>query len=240
MKKFLLIVVAFSVSLLLHAQDNTFADNSVEKRTVKPFRSIKVGDGIDLYLSQGAEESVAVSASKDEYMDRVKTEVEEGVLKIYYDRGSLNNWSMSNNKRLKAYVSFKTLDKLTATSGSEVIVKGIIKEDLISLYLSSGANFKGTVNAGKLIVEAESGAKIEIDGSAFVFSVTASSGAKIEAYMLQAGKADVRSTSGAKIEVTAKEEMKLSSSSGGTIHYKGNAKITELNTRFGTVIHKQG
>jgi hypothetical protein len=50
-----------------------------------------VGDGIDLYLSQGTEESVAVSASKDEYMDRLKTEVEDGVLKIYYDRGSLNN-----------------------------------------------------------------------------------------------------------------------------------------------------
>lgn len=240
MKKFILVLVAFSASLLVQAQENTYADNSVEKRTVKPFRSIKVSDGIDLYLSQGNEESVAVSASKDEFMDRLKTEVEDGVLKIYYERASLNNWTVSNNKRLKAYVSFKTLDKLTASSGSDVIVKGIIKEELMSLNVSSGANFKGTVEVGKLIVEASSGAKIEIDGSAQIFTVTASSGAKIEAYSLDASKADVRSTSGAKIVVTAKDEMKLSSSSGGTIHYKGNPKITELNTRFGSVIHKQG
>jgi hypothetical protein len=240
MKNLILLVVAFSTGLFVKAQENTYTDNSVEKRTVKPFRSIKVGDGIDLYLSQGNEESVAVSASKDEFMDRLKTEVEDGVLKIYYERASLNNWTVSNNKRLKAYVSFKTLDKLTASSGSEVIVKGIIKEEVMSLFVSSGANFKGTVEAGKLIVEAESGAKIEIDGRASVFTVTASSGAKIEAYSLEAGKADVRSSSGAKIEVTAKDEMKLSSSSGGSIHYKGNPKITELNTRFGSVIHKQG
>ncbi len=240
MKKFIFMLVAFSATLFVRAQENTYADNSVEKRSVKPFRSIKVGDGIDLYLSQGTEESVAVSASKDEYMDRLKTEVEDGVLKIYYDRGSLNNLVISNNKRLKAYVSFKTLDKLTATSGSDVIVKGIIKEDVMSLYISSGANFKGTVEAGKLIVETSSGAKMELDGSAAVFTVTASSGAKVEAYSLETNKADVRSTSGAKIEVTAKDEMKLSSSSGGTIHYKGDAKITELNTRFGSVIHKQG
>lgn len=239
MKKLILMIVAFSAVLLLQAQENTFSDNSVEKRTVKPFRSIKVGDGIDLYLFQGTEESVAVSASKDEYMDRLKTEVEDGVLKIYYERASLNNWTVSNNKRLKAYVSFKILDKLTATSGSEVIIKGIIKEEVMSLFINSGANFRGSVEVGKLIVEAESGAKIEINGSAKIFFVTASSGAKVEAYLMEAGKADVRSASGAKIQVTAKEEMKLSSSSGGTIYYKGNAKITELNTRFGSVIHKQ-
>ncbi|MBX9785694.1 MAG: DUF2807 domain-containing protein [Chitinophagaceae bacterium] len=237
MKKLILLVSFISTGLLLTAQDATFNDANAEKRSVKPFRSIKVADGIDLYLSQGAEESVAVSASRDEYLNRLKTEVVDGVLKIYYDRESLNDWT-SGGKKLKAYVSFKTLDKLTASAGADVYVQGTIKEELLSFYLNSGAQFKGKLEAGKIIAEVESGAKLEVDGNAGTFNVNASSGGRVAAYSLSTGKADIRCTTGAKIEVTVNDEMKVDASTGGNIHYKGDAKIVEMNTRLGSVVKK--
>lgn len=219
------------------AQEATFNDANAEKRMVKPFRSIKVGDGIDLYLSQGTEESVAVSASRDEYRSRIKTEVEDGVLKISYDRESLNDWT-SGGKKLKAYVSFKTLDKLTASAGAQVRVQGVIKEDVLRLYFNSGAQFIGKIEAGKIIAEVESGAKIDAEGSAGAFHINASSGAKVAAYSLRSGKADIRCTTGAKIEVTVTDEMKVDASTGGNIHYKGDAKIVEMNSRLGSIVKK--
>ena len=237
MKKLILGIFTLSTFLFAAAQETKIEDPNAEKRSVKPFRSIKVSDGIDLYLSQSSEEAVVISASRDEYKSRLKTEVEDGVLKIYYDRESFADWT-SSDKKLKVYVSFKTLDKLTATAGSSVKVDGVMKEDVLSLYIKSGATFKGNIEAGKLIVETESGARSTISGSAGTFNVSANSGARMEAYALSTGKADIRSTSGAKVEVTVNEEMKLYASSGGSIYYKGKGKISEVGANIGAIIRR--
>lgn len=238
MQKLMYTLIAMSFFLLATAQETKIEDPNAETRTVKPFRSIKVTDGIDLYLTQSTEDKVVVSASRDEYRSRLKTEVEDGQLKIYYDRESFSDWT-STGKKLKVYISFKTLDKLTAHAGSSVKVEGVIKEDVLSLYLQSGADFKGKVEAGKLIVESESGAKVSVWGSVGTFHVHANSGARVEAYTLSAGKADIRSTTGAKIEVTVNDEMKLYSSTGGSIYYKGTAKISEVGTNVGSIIRRK-
>lgn len=237
MQKWILSLFTLSIALFTTAQETKIEDPNAETRTIKPFHSIRVGDGIDLYLSQSTEESVAASASRDEFRNRLKTVVEDGLLKIYYDRESFSDWT-SSGKKLKVYVSFKALQKLTATGGSRVKVAGTLKEEALSLFLKSGAQFKGRVDAGKLVVETESGSSAAISGSVVVLNVSANSGARMRAYDLAAGKADIRSTSGAKVEVTVHEEMKLYSSSGGSIYYKGKAKISEVGTNIGAVIRR--
>ena len=132
MQKLMFTLIAMSFFLLAKAQETKIEDPNAETRTVKPFRSIKVTDGIDLYLTQSNEDKVVVSASRDEYRSRLKTEVEDGQLKIYYDRESFSDWT-STGKKLKVYISFKTLDKLTAHDGSSVTVEGGIKEEWLSL-----------------------------------------------------------------------------------------------------------
>jgi hypothetical protein len=65
---------------------------------------------------------VAVSASSDEYRDKIHVEVVNGTLKIFYERD--RSWGMSinwGNRKLKAYVSVKTLDKLYASGGADVL-----------------------------------------------------------------------------------------------------------------------
>jgi hypothetical protein len=237
MQKWIFTLFTLSIVLFATAQKTKIEDPNAEKRTIKPFHSVRVGDGIDLYLSQSTEESVVASASREEYRNRLKTEVEDGLLKIYYDRESFSDWT-SSGKKLKVYVSFKTLSKLTATAGSHVKVEGIIKGENLNLFLRSGAQLKGTVEVGKLLVETESGAGSTLAGSAAEFHINANSGARMKAYDLAVGKADIRSTSGAKVEVTVNNEMKLYSSTGGAVHYKGAAKIIELESNAGSNIKK--
>lgn len=238
MKKILFVFLALVINSAAWAQEKQVNDANAEKREVKPFRSIKVSDGIDLYLTQSNHQGVAISASRDEYKTRLKTEVEDGELKIYYDHESFSDWS-SGNKKLKVYISFVTLDKLTAVAGSDVNMEGVLKEDLLSLFLKSGASFKGKVEAGKLIVEIESGAKMELTGSASTFNVSANTGAYVDAFSFAVNKADVRSSTGAKIEVNVKDELKLYSSSGGRIYYKGDAVIKDIETKIGSIIRKK-
>jgi hypothetical protein len=128
MKKILLsFLMIAAISSLAFAQ-KTINDPNAEKRNLSGFHAIEVADGIDLYLSQG-DESVAVSASETKFRDKINTEVKDGVLKIWYGNHNSNiNINLDfGNRKLKAYVSFKDLDKLNASGGSDVSVDGSIK-----------------------------------------------------------------------------------------------------------------
>src|SRR6185503_6678843 len=111
MKKLSLFLSLFVIVSLSSAQ-KVINDPNAEKRNVSGYHAISVSGGIDLYLSQGSE-SVAVSASETKYRDRIKTEVKDGVLNIFYERNSNMSIDFGNdNRKMKAYVSFKELDKL--------------------------------------------------------------------------------------------------------------------------------
>src|SRR5580704_9443447 len=104
MKKILFSTALLTITIFSFAQNGkTIEDKNAETRNVSGFHAIHVQSGIDLYLTQGSQEAVAVSASDIEYRNRIKTEVEDGVLKIYLDHSGFH-WNMGN-KKLKAYVS---------------------------------------------------------------------------------------------------------------------------------------
>ena len=110
------------VSLLVTAAgfaQKTVQDANAQRRAVAAFHAIEASDGIDLYISQGSEEGLAVSASTTEYRDKIHSEVVNGTLKLYYDKP--NRWGISwgSNRKLKAYVSVRNLDNLHASGGSD-------------------------------------------------------------------------------------------------------------------------
>ena len=140
MKKLLSLLAVTGLILSASAQ-KTINDANAQKRNVSGFHAIEVSGGLYLFLSQG-DEAVAISASKDEYRDKIIIEVKNGVLKIWFDWKSnvKIDWS---NRKLKAYVSFKSLDGLEASGGSDVIVDGAIKATKLNMAISGGSDFKG-------------------------------------------------------------------------------------------------
>lgn len=230
MKKllFLFLMAGFTAS----AQKIVNDENAV-KREVKNFHAIKVSDGIDLYLSQGNEEAVAVSASEPKYREKIITEVENGVLKIYYDRES--NWYSNNSdrKKLKAYVSFKTLDMLKGNAGADISMDGELKSDKLDVELSSGASFTGKVDIAKLSVDQSSGSGSNFTGKASILTVETSSGAVFRGYDLESDFCNAKASSGGSVRVTVNKELSAKASSGGGIHYKGGGVIKDVDTGSG-------
>ena len=136
----------------------TINDANAEKRNVSGFHAIEVSGGIDLYLSQG-EEAVAVSASKNEYRAKIKTEVKNGVLKIWYEWNSNLRFDWSNHK-LKAYVSFKDIDRLEGSGGSDISIDGSIKVAKLAMEVSGGSDFDGKVETDELKIHASGGSDV--------------------------------------------------------------------------------
>ena len=236
-KLFSLVLIVYSVSLF--GQNKTVInDKNAEARNVRGFHAIRVSDGIDLYLSYG-DEAAAVSASEIKYRDRIKTEVENGVLKIWYDRDNFNQMIFTNSRNLKAYVSYKQLDAITASAGSDVRVDGIIKGNSLVMKISSGSDFKGNVDVNDLDVDQSSGSDIEIGGKANTVSIDASSGSDFDGYNLIAEVCSARCSSGSDITITVNKELKAKASSGSDIHYKGNASQVDI-TKSGGGSVKRG
>src|SRR5258705_808676 len=131
MKKIVSLVI-FAVSFSAAIAQKTINDTNAQKRNVSGYHAIEVSGGIDLYLSQG-EKAVAVSASETKYRDHIKTEVKNGILKIWYENKNNLNLDWGSNRKMKAYVSFKNLDNLEGSGGSDISVEGAIKVNTLSL-----------------------------------------------------------------------------------------------------------
>lgn len=238
MKKLFLSLITL-ITVAAFAQETTvISDPKAEKRDLKgSFTGISVSGGVDLYLNQGGEESVAVSASDEKYMPRFKTEVENGILKIYFDNKGIN-WSANDKKKLKAYVSFKTLEKLTASGGAEVSVKGSLDLANLEMKFTSGSSFGGKLITKELIIEQNSGSSINISGNAGNLKIDVSSGAFFKGYDLNVDYCNAKASSGGGVRITVSKELSAKANSGGGVKYKGEGVIKEINVNSGGSVKK--
>ena len=236
----ILFVSLFTIfSLASFAQNEVvMSDPNVRQRTLnESFTAINVSDGVTLYLTQGNEEQIAISTSDAKYEERFKTTVKNGVLKIWYDNQGVN-WPGNDKKKLKAYVSFKTLEKLAASAGAHVIMKSILSSDKMDCTFSSGARFTGQVAIDELDVSQSSGAQVEISGNADHLKVDVSSGAMFKGYELATDFCEAKASSGGAARVTVNKELVVKANSGGGIQYKGDGVIKDMNINSGGSVKK--
>jgi hypothetical protein len=237
MRKIIFFLFASLTAVVSFGQDKIINDANAESRTISGFHAIRISQGIELMIKQSGTEAVAVSAATKEDRDNIKTEVDNGVLKIYYDTKWYKNWN-SNGRRLKAYVSFKQIDALHCSSGSSTTMDGNMIGSNMKIELSSGAGFKGGMDVTSLIIESGSGAVAHISGKVQTVNIGASSGAVIYGYELMSDKCEADASSGGVIEVSVSKELSAEASSGGDIRYKGNGVITKVSTGSGGSIKK--
>jgi Putative auto-transporter adhesin, head GIN domain len=238
MKKIVISSLCFLFTTVLFAQKQ-INDANAEVRNVKNFHAIRVATGIDLILTQGSTEAVAVSAPNIEDRNRIITVVENGVLKIHYDYNFWRLLKERGNKRLKAYVSIINIDNLDIASGAVVNVDGSLKADHLGLDASSGGVFKGAVQVTSIVVDQSSGAIITISGSASSLKVDGSSGSVFHGYDLVVDNCNADMSSGSGASITINKELTAEASSGGHVSYKGNAVIRNIRTSSGGSINRK-
>jgi len=232
MKKLLFSLLVTGMITTASAQ-KTINDANAEKRNVSGFHAIEVGGGIDLYLSQG-EEAVAVSASKNEYRAKIKTEVKDGVLKIWYEWNSNMRFDWSNHK-LKAYVSFKDIDRLEGSGGSDISIDGSIKVAKLALEISGGSDFDGKVETSELEIQASGGSDVRISGKATRLAIDASGGSDFKGYDLASDICNVEASGGSDVQVTVNKELSANASGGSDVYYKGTGLIRDLKTSSSSI-----
>ena len=222
---------------MLMAQKQVINDPNVQPRTIGSFHAIKVSNAIDLYLSQSDEEALAVSAVKEEFRDHIKTVVEDGVLKISYDDDA--RW-FRGSKKLKAYVSFKTLDRLTASGASDVRVNGTLKANDLVISMAGASDFKGAVEANSLNITLGGASDATINGKVGTLKVDANGASDFKGFELVADNCEVEASGASDIKVTVNKELNARASGASDVHYRGEGVIRDLKTSGASSVSRRG
>jgi hypothetical protein len=203
-----------------------------ETRKVESFDGIKASAGINVFLFQGDEEKVVVEADENLH-DCIKTEVKGSTLHCYID------CNIHFSKKMNVYVNYKMLNKINASSGSDVSGETLLKTELLNIDVSSGADVKIEVDARTLYCDVSSGSDALIKGKAEHFQGSASSGADIKANELTVKTCDVSASSAGDIRITVTDRINANASSGGNITYYGNPEKESIDeSSGGDVTHR--
>lgn len=234
-------ILLISSTVAVYGQEAAvIKDDNARPRTVSEFHSIEISSGVDLYLSQGKETALAVSAKNDSEREKVKTVVENGVLKISYGNRGFMFQINRNAAPLRVYLSVTDLKSLSAYGGSDVVLKGNFTMNTLSIKVSGGSDcVGGNIVARQLNLDIEGGSDLRLSGTVENLKVEASGGSDLLAYGLTAKYAILHCSGGSDIQVTVEKEMYAEASGGSDVHYKGNPQVKDSRSSGGSdIIHK--
>ncbi len=224
----------FFLGLALFLSPGLFGQTK-QIRTVGDFSGISAASGIKVEITQGSENSVVVSSSKDELVNKIKTEVDKGgLLKIYYEYEK-GMWKRAKNLQLNAYVTFKSVEKLMVSSGAQLITMNTVSAANLALTASSGGACTGTVKATDARIDVSSGGVIKLSGSSTNTKIDGSSGGSFKGKDFATENCTADVSSGGDIRITISKTLVANASSGGSILYKGDPIVDKKTSSGGNV-----
>lgn len=224
-----------SVFTTTHAQQ-VFHDKDAELRQVGDFEGIEASSAFEVFISQGNENSVAVSAPGDVNRANIKTEVRKGILHIWYEN---KKWFRGNGGKLRAYVSAKNLRLISASGACEIVINGEMKSDELAIKLSGASDFKGAVRSKDLKVDLSGASDVKIQGSADNLSIDASGASHFKGYDLATDNCRVDASGATDIKITVNKVLNAEASGATNIDYKGTGMIGEIRTSGASNIKKR-
>ena len=230
MKKIQVMLMAMLVSAVLFAQ-KTINDPNAEPRNLSGFHAIKISNAFNVYISQGNEDAVAISASKAEYKAKIITKVENGVLIIRFDEDK-NFWKGWNGdkQKLTAYISIKKIDRLDVSGACDVFFEdGISSEDL-NVKLSGASDLKGKIDAKKLSFDISGASDATISGNAADLSVEASGASDFKGYELVTNYCTAEASGASSVNITVNKELNAKASGASSVRFKGEGLIRDIKT----------
>jgi hypothetical protein len=207
-------------------------DVVTEERDVPSFNGISVSTGIDVFITQGNEEHVKV-VTDENLLEVVKTEVKDGILKIYTSK----NIRRAASK--KVYVDYVNLNKIKVSSAGDLKGENTLNTDELEIKISSSGDLKLDVIAQKINIDISSSGDANLSGKTDYLKADLSSAGDLNAFDLEAKVGDISVSSAGDANVFITEEASFKSSSAGDIVYKGDPSIKNITTSSSGSIRKK-
>ena len=131
MKKISIIIVSLFFAVNISAQTET--------RELTDFSGLKISNALEVVLVQGNENKLVITATEEESLNKVKSEVENGILilslkkqlvkKVKRNGKSVKTKSTRHIKgSLKIVLTFKHINDIKISGASEISTLGVIRQ----------------------------------------------------------------------------------------------------------------
>ena len=230
MKKLSVVLMGILLSAASFAQ-KTINDPNAEVRPHKDFHAIKVSNAFEVYITQGNEDAVAISASSDEFKSKIITEVKNGVLIIRFDEDKKfwKGWNGSKH-RLKAYVSIKRIDRLEISGACNIFFEEGLSAEGLTVNLSGASDVKGKIEAKTLKFDINGASSATISGNAATLVVEASGASDFKGFDLVSNFCDAKASGASSVNITVNKELNAVASGASTVRFKGEGLIRDIKT----------
>lgn len=225
------------LALSLPAAAQTSAGTSASQpRAVSGYHAVAVQNGIDIRLHQGPE-GVSVSAASPADRDRIKTVVDKGVLKIWFESDTLGRFGWGS-RQLKADVSLPVLDALSASGGSDVVLDGPFTAKALSVQLSGGSDFVGQISADTLAFSASGGSDMKVDGRAAHFVLNASGASDFRGSGFEVDTCTISASGGSDVAIAVNRDLVVQASGRSDVTYSGAGRVRAQSASGGSSVRR--
>lgn len=244
MVKIIITITAFLISLISLAQ-------VAENREVADFSKLKASQGIEVFYTISNTKSVKVETDDNEKLKCIKTEVENGTLKLYIETNDYKDKKGKKSKYvnhvngvgftvLKVTISGPNLDAIKASSSADIKINNLNKTTNLSIEVSSSGSISGqfecsntvvnasssgdllgSIETNEIAIDASSSADIVLSGKSNKVLIKASSSSSCNLKNLNAEEAQLKASSSADIVVNVSKSIEAKASSSADITYYG-------------------
>ncbi len=213
-----------------------------EVRPVSAFSEVSASISGRISLTRGDDERLEIEA-KPETLERIVTEVDDGVLRIRQTDGG-SWWRDSGPIRIQ--ITYRTLEGLHM-SGSADVTTDAIDSDSFAITISGSSNIEVpamTVDelgvrvsgSGDLNVEQLEAAAVDLrvtgsgdvalEGQADELSITVNGSGNVESTSLEAEQVEVSVSGSGDVAVRAIETLDVRIAGSGNVEYEGDPEVT--------------
>jgi len=214
MKTCLILLLVLFSELAANAQQE-------ELRTLRQFSKIVTKEGYDIFLTEGASESVRIVTENID-PGKILTDVNNETLTIGTKKGKYMN------TKVQLYITFKRLNSIVSY-GSGMIKFAPFKTDKISMELMGSNKVIIPIHAKTIDLNLSGSSDINLSGGTDRLLINLSGSGKINAFDLVTREGIIKLSGSGEANVNVKERLKIDCSGSGAVYYKGHPQNKEIN-----------
>jgi hypothetical protein len=205
---------------------------TTETREVSDFHAVEVSYPAEVFISQGANESLKIEA-EDNLLPGLKTRVRSGRLEIFYkvDEGK----AVRPTKPVKITIVVKDLDAVDFESAGKLEIEGI-ETDSLGVSVSGAGDLKLIdIAVEDLSVNLSGAGSMTANGTADNLTLNISGFGSFEAKELRTRNANIDLSGAGSATLTVEDELDAEISGAGSINYYGSPSVRKQVSGVGSV-----
>jgi hypothetical protein len=192
-------------------------------REIGPFDKIEISGVFNVFLIQGTAPALKVETDEN-LQDLITSSVQDNTLKL----GMKDSTRLGKRTKMNVYVTLTDLKKLKTKSVGNVSSMTILNLDELEVECASVGTTNLMLNADKLTMKLDIVGAVNLSGKVKHAEITHNGVGAVNAFPLEAEYLSLKANGVGTAEVNALKELHVKASGIGSVRYKGEPAVKDI------------